>query len=292
MSLAFRRAVPVGLWRDALIAAVLLLLLPGMAQAKDKRELRVMTRNLYLGSSLNSAVSAPDATAFLFAVAGIYSTVQFTDFPTRANAIADEIATHVPDIIGLQEVSNWTSFGPGAIAPSLDFLAILQQALADRGLAYSVAAVSDNANIGPVPLLFPCGGPLGACFLSFQDRDVILVNDDTADLAISNPQSGSYATQQILATPRWFALLQSRLVLDRRQARRQEVPLREHPPRDRGLPGGPGGAGAGVPRRASEGRRRGDRDGRLQLRRGRQHDDDLRGSDEVVLRRCMGHEPG
>jgi endonuclease/exonuclease/phosphatase family metal-dependent hydrolase len=201
MSLAFRRAVPVGLWRDALIAAVLLLLLPGMAQAKDKRELRVMTRNLYLGSSLNAAVSAPDATAFLFAVAGIYSTVQFTDFPTRANAIADEIATHVPDIIGLQEVSNWTSFGPGAIAPSLDFLAILQQALADRGLAYSVAAVSDNANIGPVPLLFPCGGPLGACFLSFQDRDVILVNDDTADLAISNPQSGSYATQQILATP-------------------------------------------------------------------------------------------
>jgi hypothetical protein len=188
MSFAFRRAVPVRLLRDALLAAVLLLLLPGMAQARDKRELRVMTRNLYLGSSLNSAVSAPDATAFLFAVAGIYSTVQYTDFPTRANAIADEIATHVPDLIGLQEVSNWTSFDCVRRAEP-DFLAILQQALADRGLSYSVAAVSDNANIGPIPLLFRAAAHWGRA--SFQDRDVILVNDDTADLAISNPQSGA-----------------------------------------------------------------------------------------------------
>jgi endonuclease/exonuclease/phosphatase family metal-dependent hydrolase len=199
MSSTFRRVLGVRLRFDALIAAVLLILLPGMAQAKDKRELRVMTRNLYLGSSLDSATSAGDPTAFLIAVATIYATVQFTDFPTRANAIANEIFTNRPDIVGLQEVSNWMSVGPGA-PPSLDFLAILQQALVDQGLSYSVAAVSNNANIGPIPLLL-CSGPFPSCFLTFEDRDVILVNDDTAALEISNPQSGRYATQQVLTTP-------------------------------------------------------------------------------------------
>jgi endonuclease/exonuclease/phosphatase family metal-dependent hydrolase len=185
--------------RCGAVIAVALALAPGMSQAKV-RELKVMTQNLYLGSSLDDAVNAPDATAFLVAVATIYATVQFTNFPARANAIAAEVAARNPDIIGLQEVSNWSSVGPGA-PPSLDFLAILQQALQNQGLSYSVAAVSNNANIGPIPLLFPCSGAFPSCFLTLQDRDVILVNDDSSDLEFSNPQSGQYATQEILATP-------------------------------------------------------------------------------------------
>src|SRR5262245_36456676 len=52
-----------------------------------KRDMTVMTQNLYLGSSLTPALTATDPTAFLEAVAQIYATVQFTNFPARAQAI-------------------------------------------------------------------------------------------------------------------------------------------------------------------------------------------------------------
>jgi endonuclease/exonuclease/phosphatase family metal-dependent hydrolase len=183
--------------RGALIAAVLVIVLPGLVQAKDKRELIVMNQNLYLGSSLAPIIGVTDPNAFLVGVAKIYQTVQATNFPARANAIADEVAATNPDIIGLEEVSNWTSTGPGA-PPSLDFLAILKQALVDRGLSYSVAAVSYNVNTGPIPLLLCNDFPL--CNLKFQDRDVILVTDDNPDLQTSNSQSGHYATQETVMT--------------------------------------------------------------------------------------------
>jgi endonuclease/exonuclease/phosphatase family metal-dependent hydrolase len=183
------------------IALAFAIVVPGVSQAKV-RELKVMTQNLYLGSSLDAATDATNPTDFLVAVATIYGTVQFTNFPARAEAIAAEVAANNPDIIGLQEVSNWISAGPPGAPPSLDFLMILQQALQNQGLSYSVAAVSNNANIGPIPLVgpAPCDAPL-QCFLTFKDRDVILVNDDSLDLEISNPQSGRYATQEVLVTP-------------------------------------------------------------------------------------------
>jgi len=182
----------------ALVAAICMAL-TGTAQAKDKRELDVMTQNMYLGSSLDAAIQAETQEQFIVAVATIYGTVQFTNFPARANAIADEIASEQPDVVGLQEVSKWTATGPGA-PPSLDFLAILQQDLVERGLSYSVASVSNNADIGPVPLVL-CSGPFGSCTLTFQDRDVILVNDANANLATSNPQSGTYQTQRLVTIP-------------------------------------------------------------------------------------------
>ncbi len=46
-----------------------------------------------------------------------------------------------------------------------------------------MAAVSVNAVIGPVPLVSPCASTtVGACLLTFTDRDVILVNQDTRRL--------------------------------------------------------------------------------------------------------------
>ena len=50
-----------------------------------------MTRNLYLGSSLGPALEAATPEAFVEGVARIYATVQYTNFPQRAEAIADEI---------------------------------------------------------------------------------------------------------------------------------------------------------------------------------------------------------
>jgi endonuclease/exonuclease/phosphatase family metal-dependent hydrolase len=170
-----------------------------------KRDLTVMTQNLYLGSSLGPALEAKTPEAFVEAVARIYATVQYTNFPQRAEAIADEIQEQDPDLIGLQEVSKWTTGGVNP-PPGYDFLAILENDLKTRGLHYSTAAISHNAKIGPAPLALAdqgCvqPGPVITCSVQLEDRDVILVNEDTPGLIWSNPQSGRYATQQTIESP-------------------------------------------------------------------------------------------
>ncbi|MFP5388448.1 MAG: hypothetical protein ACLGG5_04025, partial [Thermoleophilia bacterium] len=71
----------------------------GHGHGHGKRELTVMTQNMYLGSSLNPALEAKTPEAFVEAVARIYATVQYTNFPQRAEAIADEIQEQDPDLI-------------------------------------------------------------------------------------------------------------------------------------------------------------------------------------------------
>ncbi len=171
---------------------------PGTALAKEKRLVTVMTQNLYLGSDFGPALAATNLTEFLGAVAVIYGTVQFTDFDARAGQIADTIEEHHPDIIGLQEVSIWTSAGPGA-PPSQNFLDILLSKLAARDLNYYVAGISSNAEIGPIPQLFQCDFFL-ACIVTLNDQDVILVNADNPDLEVTDSASGRYVTQLVLST--------------------------------------------------------------------------------------------
>ncbi len=196
------------------VAAMALGTPAGPAVSSPHPELTVMTRNLYLGSSLAPAIeidpSDPNAGAkFVGAVATIYGTAVFTDFPTRAHAIADEVAAADADLIGLQEVSDWTVTpvgNPGAAAPDFDFLTLLMQALSDKGLHYSVAGVVDNALIGPVPLVSPEAGcaavaPVPDCVVTFADRDAILVNDATAGLTVGGARTGRYTAQQVLTTP-------------------------------------------------------------------------------------------
>ena len=175
---------------------------------RDKHQLTVMTQNLYLGSSLNQAIAASSTSEFVAAVAQIYGTAVITNFPKRAEAIADIIEAEEPDVIGLQEVSRWMAHPlvSGAQPPSYDFLAILSTELAARGLDYRVEAVSENANVGPVPLVAPSfgcatGGPPPSCVVTLQDRDVILVNNDTHGLHMRGSLTGHYAAQEVLQLP-------------------------------------------------------------------------------------------
>ena len=197
-------------WRVlAVLGAVLASLSFGTtAQAGRHRELTVMTQNLYLGSSLQPAIEAETLPEFVGAVALIYGTTVFTDFPARAEVIADEIVAQEPDILALQEVSNWTAettpLWTGTQAPpSYDFLDILQDELAERGLSYEVAAVSQNAEIGPAPLIavqYGCD-TLSKCAVSLADRDVILVNTATPALHWRNGTSGRYDAQASFTGP-------------------------------------------------------------------------------------------
>lgn len=172
------------------------------------RRLVVMTQNLYLGSPLTAALDPNlDAAGFVAAVAKIYGTALFTSFPVRAEAIADIVAEERPDVIGLQEVTQWVAQAtgnPNATPVSQDFLQILLDALAARGLDYEVAGISPNADIGPAPLVAPqfgCGPTAADCVVSLKDRDVILVNDDTPGLRWWGARSGRYAAQQSFTPP-------------------------------------------------------------------------------------------
>src|SRR3954451_24905533 len=181
------------------LAACAVLVVP--ATAAQARPVEVMTQNLYLGSDLTPAVAAGNLPAFFAAANQIWANVKATNFPARAERIAREVDAKKPDILALEEVSNWHIKNTSAQEPSFDFLQILQDELAKRNLNYTVASVSDNATIGPVPLPGP-GAPFPATafLVNFHDRDVILVRDRKG-VNFSNPQDATYATQLSLPAP-------------------------------------------------------------------------------------------
>jgi len=200
------------------LALTLLAAVPGSiatAQCpRGQRQLKVMTQNLYLGSSLDRAMAATSAGEFVAAVAQTYGAAVAANFPKRAGAIADTVALEEPDLIGLQEVSRWVAVPKvaGPEPPSYDFLAILSAALVKRGLDYRVEAVSKNASIGPVPLVAPAFGctsigPPRRCVVTLQDRDVILANAHTSDLDVLKSRTGHYAAQEVLQLPTGAASL-------------------------------------------------------------------------------------
>jgi endonuclease/exonuclease/phosphatase family metal-dependent hydrolase len=96
----FRRAA------GLLVAVIAVTALPATASAK-KQDLKVMTRNVYLGADLIPLASAPSRDAFEHAAAERFQTVARNDFPTRAKALAREIAKVKPDIVGVQEATTW-----------------------------------------------------------------------------------------------------------------------------------------------------------------------------------------
>jgi endonuclease/exonuclease/phosphatase family metal-dependent hydrolase len=200
----------------AAIASVVAFAAPaavGAGGGAGRRDVTVMTQNLYLGSSLDAAL-VPDITGpeFVAAVAKIYGTVLVTNFPLRAQTIADEVKAERPDLIGLQEVSNWiavpTHAGPTPV--SQDFLQILLDALKSRGLNYEAEVTANHASIGPVPLVAPqvgCGVSATDCAVTFKDRDVILRNKDTLGLDVTARKTGNFPTQatvQVLGQPLSF----------------------------------------------------------------------------------------
>ncbi len=89
-----------------------LLALPAGAQAQANNvNVKVMTRNLYLGADLTPAIQAASSNDFVDANGQIVRDVDTNNFPTRAKGLAQEILQKKPDLVGLQEVSLWRN-GP------------------------------------------------------------------------------------------------------------------------------------------------------------------------------------
>lgn len=161
-------------------------------------QLEAVTQNLYIGADIFRIFGAETPEDIPIVVAGILETVLETDFPERAEALADQIARTEPHLIGLQEVSLIRFQSPGDFlignpVPAqdvlFDYLEILLEALDARGLDYVVAGIVENADI-ELPFLAGIGGGGQPLFddIRLTDHDVILARSDvvTSDVIAAN----------------------------------------------------------------------------------------------------------
>jgi hypothetical protein len=143
----------------------------------------VMSQNLYVGADVDlviRALASPDPSDDLPALLFAIETLNKTAYPARVEAIADAIARARPHAVGLQEVSEIDiDLRPVGVPVfvSQDFLALLQDALARRGLNYAVAGKSDNINVSLV------GG-----LVRLFDHDVLLVDADRVTVTAASGQ--------------------------------------------------------------------------------------------------------
>jgi endonuclease/exonuclease/phosphatase family metal-dependent hydrolase len=197
--------------RAAFAATCLALLAPAAAEAT--KPVTVMTRNLYLGGDITRPLAATAGlsglqalVAFGGANAQLRGIVDATNFPARAQLIAAEVAQRDPDLIGLQEVALWRH-GPLDLAHigtadstvvDYDFLQILRDALAARGLHYSVVGTPQTESDveGPAFSSFPPGADARDVRLTMRDA---ILKRDSSDIKIENSGSGQYATRLTFA---------------------------------------------------------------------------------------------
>lgn len=150
------------------------------AEAKPAPKLRVMTQNLYLGSGLLSAATAPDRPTFEQRAATIWQNVQATDFPARAKRLARFIKRANPDLVGLQEVTRWyrspdgvkDGYATRSNVLVYDFLKSLLRELGRAGARYRVAASGGLATDieAPTALGYDIRFKLGNVILAKRER--------------------------------------------------------------------------------------------------------------------------
>lgn len=183
--------------------AVIVGLTPGIASAAGPQDsmrgpvITVMTRNLYMGADLVPVITAATPAEFFGAVTTVFQQVQATDFPERAEAIADEIEAMQPDLVGLQEVVIWRTQYPadGPATPATDvaydFLQILLDALEARGLPYEAIAVATGFDVEAPSTL--------GIDVRLTDRDVILARKQ-GGMKLSNIQTGVFSASVVFNT--------------------------------------------------------------------------------------------
>lgn len=176
--------------RYLVAAAALLAVLnvPSLSAAPGASTVKVMTQNMDAGTDFGLAL------AFVFSetpTVGIdltYQELQQGHFAERAAILAGQIAASQPDLVSLQEVTNWHVI-PTDETVDVDQLGLLLQALTDLGQHYSV--VGDH-------LLTNLGAPMSdGRVLTYLDSDVVLKRDD-AGLTITNPREGLFTHNLVI----------------------------------------------------------------------------------------------
>jgi Endonuclease/Exonuclease/phosphatase family len=187
---------------------------PALAAAPDRptdsQHITIMTRNLYLGADLDQAIAAifsGNPEIITDAATATWASVVATNFPERAEVLADEIAHSQPHLVGLQEVSLYRTGPPNTFSDNptsarrvrLDYLEILLQELDERRLHYAPVAVTRNFDVenpGDIDL----GDEVDIQDIRLTDRDVILARTDlpSSELKLFNVQTANFHTNASL----------------------------------------------------------------------------------------------
>ena len=164
--------------------------------------LTLMTWNIYQGADQSPIFNATTPYEFVTAVGSAYNRVQATNFGERVDSIADEIQDTQPHLIGLQEAILVRTQIPSdgletpATNTKLDYLQILINTLAKRGLIYEPIVVQVSTDI-EVPGLTSTG----LVDIRLTDRDVILAAEANNNFTLSNIQGAQFASKLPLTTP-------------------------------------------------------------------------------------------
>jgi endonuclease/exonuclease/phosphatase family metal-dependent hydrolase len=133
----------------ALGAVALVAAIPSGADAKPG-DVKVMTRNLYLGADLTPGVRAGSLQQLVNAAGTILNSVDANKFGTRAKGLAAEIRSQNPDLVGLQEAALWRTapctkspIPPEATTVRYDYVKLLLAQL-NKGKTRYKAVVSQN----------------------------------------------------------------------------------------------------------------------------------------------------
>jgi Endonuclease/Exonuclease/phosphatase family len=175
------------------LAALLVTSSAAPAESAPRRTITVMTRNLYLGASLDPILHAKSAAEAFQAVEDAWAQVQANDFPQRARAIAAEIARARPDVVGVQEMPLYRTQTPAdfkltpATHVALDYRRVLAAALKARKLPYRFVSVNVNTDAE-----LPGGNP-PKTDVRLTMRNAILIRTD-GGIKIRRVGAGNFAT--------------------------------------------------------------------------------------------------
>lgn len=143
-----------------------------------------VTWNIYRGADVVPLFPVPTPEA----VTQVFRQFLATNFPVRAKAIAREIASKKPDLIGLQEAERWTLEIPDFPIVTYDFIEILLDELREIGLHYEVAALIENRveNFQNLP-------DSNGNKVSFLNRNAILIRKNKG-LKVIDRQASHFTT--------------------------------------------------------------------------------------------------
>lgn len=149
------------------------------------QHLKVLTRNMYMGGDVGLVFAADfsNPAAVVAAATQVWGQVQASNFPERAEALAEEIRDARPHFVGIQEIPQFVILDPAFNPVGVqDHLGMLLEALDD--LPYSVAAVQE-ATVAVMPVMLDGG----LHYVRFTDRIAALVRDD---LDVTDVSQGTY----------------------------------------------------------------------------------------------------
>jgi len=161
---------------------------------------KVMSRNVYVGTDVDVVLEADNFNDIPVLVAEAFATLQQTNFAERAKILANEIDKTRPHLIGLQEMakimrqtpSDFLSGNPVAASDTIyNYFTLFMDALEAKGLNYKIAAWVKNADVElPMFVGFDNQGNVKLDDIRLVDHDVILVR---GDVEFSDPVTKNYA---------------------------------------------------------------------------------------------------